>query len=410
MSATQRLDVHQAIRLEPARTCHKVAATESEFAPEDGACHTEDVTKTIADSAYCTSAWAGNDVKFRAAPQPLFTRRRLFQTAVASALWGGWALPVGARDAGLPCETRLAALTPRLQSELTDVRSVRVLDRGETVYAYDREGWNAQSLHAVQSVTKSVVSLLFGVALAEGRVAGFEALVSAALPELLQPELDARVRQLQWRHLLGLTAGWAPERATVQRLRDDDVLALARRPFAANPGERFSYDNGAFNLAALGLARRVASSQGGRKLSDWAAERLFTPLGIDRFEWLTGTRDHNLGAAGLKLTANAMVRLGELVRLGGVWQGRALLPAAYLAKSTAQHTGGGPPIDMGYGYGWWVRREVVLAAGYGGQWIMIDPKRELVVTATSPSTPESARRGQAITLIRRDIWPLFARG
>lgn len=337
-------------------------------------------------------------------------RRRLLAVAGAAAVSAAWPGRGGARDAASPTPyAQLAALTPRLVRELTDVRSLRVLQHGQTVYAFDRDGWNAQSLHAVQSVTKSVVSLLFGAALAQGRVRNVDGLLAQALPELVRAPLDPRVRQVRWAHLLGLTAGWGPDE-TARRDRDDDALVLAGRPFVAAPGDRFFYDNGAFNLLALGLARKVLDGPGdGRHLADWAGEHLFAPLGIQRFDWLRGAQGHNLGALGLRLTTDDMARLGELVRLGGQWQGRELVPAAYLAASTARQSAGGPPVSVPYGYGWWTTGQTVIAAGYGGQVIWIHAPRQLVVAAASATTPESAARGQAMTLIRRDIWAVLGR-
>ncbi len=338
---------------------------------------------------------------------PLAGRRRALIAGSAAGL-GAWPKLAQARGESAPVPyAELAKLTPRLVRELTDVRSLRVLHHGQTVYAFDRDGWNAQSLHAVNSVTKSVVSLLFGAALADGRVRSVDGLVAETLPELLRAPLDARVRQLRWAHLLDMTAGWGGDE-TAQRRRDDDALALASRPFVAAPGERFAYDNGAYHLLALGLARLVLTAPGGgRQLADWAGERLFAPLGITRFEWASGAHGHSLGAYGLRLSTDDMARLGEFVRLQGQWQGRALVPEAYLDAATTRQSAGGAPVNLPYGYGWWVAKRVVIAAGYGGQLIWIYPGRQLVVAATSRSTPESAARGQAMTLIRRDISPWF---
>lgn len=70
------------------------------------------------------------------------------------------------------------------------------------------------------------------------------------LPQLLRVGADARVQRLRFEHLLTMTAGW-PAEQTAQRDRDDDLRQLARRPFVAEPGTRFAYDNGAANLLAL---------------------------------------------------------------------------------------------------------------------------------------------------------------
>jgi CubicO group peptidase (beta-lactamase class C family) len=125
------------------------------------------------------------------------------------------------------------------------------------------------------------------------------------------------VQRLRFAHLLAMTAGWPPDE-TARRDRDDDLRWLARRPFVAEPGARFAYDNGAANLLALALAQAV-----GEPLADYARRRLFQPLGIERFDWRRGAQGHALGAIGLSLATPAMARLGELVLAEGQWQGRA---------------------------------------------------------------------------------------
>jgi len=365
----------------------KKIAAQNVFAPTNG--------RFMSESSHRTGA-TGTRVR----------RRQALAAAAFLSAWpgAGWAQ----RASGAPYAA-LAALTPRLERELTDVRSLVVVHAGQPVYSYYRNGWDADSLQPVNSVTKSVVSLLFGAALADGHVRSVDGLLAEALPELVRAPLDARVRQLRWAHLLGLTAGWATDQ-TARRDRDDDLLALAGRPFVAAPGERFAYDNGAYNLLAIGLAREVrGAGQPATTLAQWAAERLFAPLGITRFDWRGGAQGHSLGAFGLRLATPDMARIGELVRLGGSWQGRELVPADFLRVSTTRQSAGGPPNHLPYGYGWWVGQQVRIAAGLGGQLIWIAPGRQLVVAATSASTPESAGRGQALTFIRRDIWPLIGR-
>ena len=301
-----------------------------------------------------------------------------------------------------------AGLAARIGGQLTDVQSVVVLHQGHLAFEHYRAGITADTLQDTQSVTKSVLALLFGQAMADGAVRGPRELVAARLPEMLRVGADGRVRSLRFEHLLGMTAGWAGEQ-TARRDRDDDLRQIVRRPFVADPGTRFAYDNGAANLLALALDNVL-----GQPLSDYARQRLFAPLGIHRFTWRRGARGHDLGALGLSLSTRAMARLGELVLAEGQWQGRALLPRDYLRAATERQNAGGAPLHAAYGYLWWVastapsrraERRTAMANGYGGQWVYVYPPLDLVVAATSRRTSESMARGQALTLIRRDILP-----
>lgn len=294
-------------------------------------------------------------------------------------------------------------LQGRIQTQWPDVQSALVVHRAHRSFEFYRPGLSADSLHDVQSVTKSVLALLFGQAMADGHVRGPDELVALRLPALLRLGADARVQRLRFAHLLAMTAGWSPDE-TARRDRDDDLRWLARRPFVAEPGARFAYDNGAANLLALALAQAV-----GEPLADYARRRLFQPLGIERFDWRRGAQGHALGAIGLSLATPAMARLGELVLAEGQWQGRALVPRGHMQELARRHSAGGPPLATAYGYLWWLGAGSIMASGYGGQWIHVEPALQLVVAVTSRRTPESAARGQARTLIGREIVPAVRR-
>ena len=340
-----------------------------------------------------------------------------------SVAWPAWAAQDRIAPPGLngPSVPRAVAarhaqafegLAQRLTTQAPDVQSLAVVHRGTLAFEFYRAGLTADTLQDTQSVTKSVLALLFGCAMADGLVRGPQELVAMHLPEMLRLGADARLQRLRLGHLLAMTAGW-PGEETARRDRDDDLRWLVRRPFVAEPGERFAYDNGAANLLALALARAA-----GQPLAAYARQRLLAPLGIERFDWRQGAQGHALGALGLSLSTRAMARLGELVLAEGRWQGRALLPADYLRQATEPRSAGGAPLWAPYGYLWWVSaeapkprgaRRTAMASGYGGQWIYLHPPLDLVVAATSRRTPESMQRAQALAAIRRDIMPAVQR-
>ena len=345
-------------------------------------------SKNIAVSALWTRADGLFDSNFSV------RRRRVLAAGAGLAAWPAVHAQRARGFDGLA--TRIATLAP-------DVQGVAVLQRGALAFEFHRPGVAADSLVDVQSVTKSVLSLLFGCALADGHVRGVDELVAMRLPEMLRLGGDARLKRLRFAHLLTMTAGW-PAEITARRDRDDNLGWLARRPFLAEPGARFAYDNGATNVLALALARAV-----GQPLDDYARQRLLGPLGVTRFDWRRGAQGHAIGAFGLMLNLRDMARVGELVLAGGHWQGRELVPADYLRQATTRRNAGGGPAFTPYGYLWWVSPEAVMASGYGGQWIYVDARRQAVIAAISRRTPDSAVRNQALALIRREILPALPR-
>jgi CubicO group peptidase (beta-lactamase class C family) len=114
-----------------------------------------------------------------------------------------------------------------------------------------------------------------------------------------------------------------------------------------------------------------------------------TPLGIDKFSWAKGTDGEAIAASGLRLTPRELARLGQLVLARGQWEGRTIVPAAWL---DASFTPAATVRDgQSYGYLWRVGEiaypsktgirgeRYVMGIGNGGQLLAIVPARELVV-------------------------------
>jgi CubicO group peptidase (beta-lactamase class C family) len=108
------------------------------------------------------------------------------------------------------------------------------------------------------------------------------------------------------------------------------------------------------HLLALALARRLKVP-----LMEFAQEALFRPLGIDGAEWSAGHDGVPIGAAELRLTAPEMLRIGQMMRAGGSWQGRQVVPAAFVREATTRKIATdipprGRPELWGYGYLFWL--------------------------------------------------------
>jgi len=296
-----------------------------------------------------------------------------------------------------------AGLERTIADTTPDVRSVVVLQNGRLAFEYDRAGSTRDDLRDVQSVTKSVLSLLVGIALAQGRIASLDQAVVALLPELAEVNSDPRAANVTVRHLLTMTAGFDVE-ARVRADRPGLARQAIARPLKAAPGERFAYDNLAADLLAAVLERAV-----GQTVPAFAAQQLFEPLGIMPPRWQTDAEGHALGSRGLQLRTRDMAALGQLVLQQGTWGGRQIVPKDFVAAAGQRHNAGGPPVGLAYGYLWWVVpsdavRQTILASGFGGQFIWVYPPLALVVAITSEVSPASNARGQAMQLIRGPIY------
>ncbi|MGL6109096.1 MAG: serine hydrolase domain-containing protein [Rubrivivax sp.] len=159
---------------------------------------------------------------------------------------------------------------------LPDIRSVVVLRRGRVAFEYHRSGIARDTLHPIESATKSVLSTLVGIALAQGRIASLEQPVIALMPELASVNADPRALHLSVRHLLTMTSGFEGSERRFFDPKERAQFAMSRR-FAADPGTVFRYDNPASNLLAAVLANAV-----GETPTAYAQRQLFAPLGIER--------------------------------------------------------------------------------------------------------------------------------
>lgn len=351
-------------------------------------------------------------------------RRRWLRAGAALATLGCTAcVSVGRRDGG---STGLAEdLSMRLDQgvksgELANLHAVVILRHGELAleryFEGEDERWgqplgkvafNAGTLHDVRSISKSIVGLLYGVALADGLVPTLDTPLLQAFPAYRDLAADERRRGILVAHALGMTLGleWDEdipysdprnsERA-MERSRDRYRYIL-ERPIVASPGERWCYSGGA--TALLG---HLIERGSGMPLLDYARRKLFDPLGIDTAEWTAGSDGRAAAASGLRLRARDLARLGQLVLQQGEWQGRTLVPRPWIAQALEPRVGAWP--GLRYGYHWYLGRTrtglpLCMAIGLGGQRLVIVPDQALVY-AVFMGNYDSAQQLQRVTAVQ----------
>ena len=295
---------------------------------------------------------------------------------------------------------RIASLG-EVSANFDQVRSILVARGGELVHEQYFSA-DADSYFDVQSVTKSVVSTLIGIALGEGVIGGVDDTLAQLLPEDVDV-MSAEVQATTLRQLLTMDAGLAlPESGAGAQgaTRSKDWVRWILANPAGPPGQGFEYSNGTSHL----LAAIVAHATGTSPL-EYARERLFGPLGIDTtpawseelrrgnvdayeradFAWPTDPQGINFGWGGIKLRPRDMVKLGQLFLDGGRWEGKQIVPEEWVDEATTQQIDTGEDLD--YGYQWWTGDldgdRSFQAVGYGGQTIVVVPSRDLVVAATT---------------------------
>ena len=277
---------------------------------------------------------------------------------------------------------RRAAAMPRL-------RSLLVQHRGRLVGERYWRGATRDQRANVKSASKSIISALVGIAIAEGRIRGVDQTIGELLPVQTRG-LEPEKRAITVGDLLSMRSGlqstsfgnygaWVSSR--------DWVRDALRRPMVAERGGPMLYSTGSTHLLSAILTRAT-----GMSTREYAQARLARPLGITLRAWQRDPQGIYFGGNDMYLRPREMLRIGALYLSGGVApNGRRVLPRAWIDSSVVARTTS-PWNGHRYGYGWWIRESnghrVLFAWGYGGQFIFVVPSLELVVVTTSdPEAP-----------------------
>jgi len=293
------------------------------------------------------------------------------------------------------------------------LHSMILTRHGKLVLEEYFHGYDRDDLHPIQSCTKSVASLLVGIAVDRGEITGLDLPVFEYFPEhadLRTPEWDA----VTLRHLLTMSAGldWSPREALTTRGTGPRFFrrVLSRR-VVKEPGTSFSYVGANVNLLA-GVLHHAT----GRHADEFAGRYLFEPLGVSEWDWEEAKVEGYPSMAGtLQLRPLDMAKLGQLVLNEGRWKGEQVVSSAWIRDSTARAMaiGEGPDRDE-YGYLWWrlplpeaeVSQKVIVASGRGSQFLHIAPSLDAVIVTTGGNN-FNGRTFDLGAVLKRHLKPAF---
>lgn len=293
---------------------------------------------------------------------------------------------------------RLHALVRAIEGGETypNIHSLLILRHGDLVLEQYFDGWHADRLHTLQSVSKSFTSALIGIAIGQGKIEDVEEKVLGFFPQRKDIEnLDDRKRAMTLEDLLTMRSGTdyhespyagSPHNALNNLSRGWDRFYLDR-PMKSQPGTTFLYDSGGVILMSSLLQART-----GLHADAFAERYLFAPLDIRRSSWSGNTEGHPHTGGGLHLRPRDMAKLGQLYLQGGRWHGQQVVPADWVAASVRRHVERRRGHDVGYGYLWWIlepdpggtgEQDIYAAKGFMGQYIFVVPEHDMVVVVTA---------------------------
>ena len=257
----------------------------------------------------------------------------------------------------------------------------------------DKEYWFEGFIHDQASTTKSLMSILIGIALQEGFLDNLDQTLYEFFADIWDPSFtdSEQKKSITIEQLLTMTSGLAGSLAFNPPDTDDGLTedciewALDRVPLVFTPGEegRRVYSNDGPNLLS-GIITNVT----GKSAEDFAREYLFEPLQIseDEYYWWNDSKGIDYGGYAFQCSPKVQAKLGILCLNDGTWDGAQILSPNYMNDATTSING-----DLfGYGYLWWITKspfEGFYASGAGGQCIYIIPEYNIVVGLTASGDP-----------------------
>ncbi|MBZ0305499.1 MAG: beta-lactamase family protein [Anaerolineae bacterium] len=275
-----------------------------------------------------------------------------------------------------------------LERENINLHNLLVVHQRQTVLETYFYPYQPDSLHDIRSAAKSILSILVGIALDEGRLQSVNQPILDFFPGRTFASVDAHKQRITLRHLLRMSSslGWSDADVGKMMQSPDWIQFVLDGEMVAEPGTVFNYSTTNTHLLSAILQQAT-----GMTALEYARQKLFDPLGIGTVRWQADPQGINMGGMGLWMTTRDMARIGQMMLYGG----QGIVSESWVKESTT-------PPDGEYAYLWWAEADMFYASGYGGQMIYILPQREMVVVLTAGllDAPTTAR-----TLLKNVILP-----
>ena len=302
-----------------------------------------------------------------------------------SAIWCGWSclaaeLPRSTPEVQGVSSSEVEAFIEAVDREIDSLNSFMLLRHGHVV----AEGWWApyhpEARHSLYSLSKSFTSTAVGLAIAEGKLS-LDDPVLKFFPGDAPAEPGDNLKAMRVSDLLRMATGHQTE--PPRTLETPWVKSFLAHPVPFKPGTHFLY-----NTPATYMQSAIVQKVTGSTVLDYLQPRLFEPLGIANPTWEVSPQGISTGGYGLSIRTEDIARFGQLYLQKGMWQGKRLVPEAWVEAATArQVSNGSSPTsdwDQGYGYQFWrCRHGGYRGDGAFGQYCIVLPEQDAVIAITS---------------------------
>ena len=294
--------------------------------------------------------------------------------------------------------SQLVKLSEWIRNQKLDIRSLVIVKDGKIAFERYSDGLTRDKNYELYSITKALTAILAGDLIADGKISldsSVKDVIGSSRPDLKDAVADKG--EVKLRNVLNMTTGlyydFKPPNDPIYYEAPDRLKLAATTKALLQPGRVFQY----MDVNPI-LATAMLSAASGKKLEDYAEEKVFKPLGMKNYAWSRADEKGLVsGGWGLRLRAVDMARLGLFALQHGQWQGKQLAPAAWMRTMTI---GQSTPF---FGYYWWVHNIIEGGVeggdqpefdtmGFKGQNIVVLPKHNVVVTMTSILSPDGGLR------------------
>ena len=277
--------------------------------------------------------------------------------------------------------------------DIGTVQSLMIEKDGTLLHEEYQNGMTRNATTNIKSASKSVLSLLVGIAIDEGYIESIDQTIGEFFPDYFARYPNPKKESLTIKNLLTMRSGL--ETTSFQNygrwvLSDNWVTYALDQSFEEEPGGRMVYSTGTSHLLSVILTRAT-----GMSTQAFANEHLFGPLNIRIGGWDRDPQGFYMGGNNLALSPLSLLKIGRLVINNGSYEAEQIVPASWISQTTTIYTRSNYN-DYDYGYMWWQRqvagRTVIFAWGNGGQYIMLLPELNTVISITSDMESSNGSR------------------
>lgn len=339
-------------------------------------------------------------------------KTRLFRVLFLSLFLAGFAFSSCAQQSSEKQVGEAEEVFAQIRREaeaIGSVRSLLIQQNGQRILEQYYHGMQPGRKMNIKSASKSIISLLVGIAVNKGMIESVDDPIAHYLPEYFEDITNEQKRSITIKDLLTMCSGL--ETTSFHNYgawvtSDNWIEYVLEQPMIKEPGGDWAYSTGSSHLLSV-----IITKVSGMSTRAFANKHLFGPMGIEPGGWDRDPQGYYMGGNNLALSSEAMMRIGQMVLNGGTWNGQRIISGEWLDDSFQTYTRS-TYNPYNYGYLWWNRpvagHNVYFAWGYGGQYIFLIPDLDasvVILSSLNTATQRREYKEPVFRLLRESIIP-----